>query len=86
MITNILQEACLEDQITKAIDLSPGEAILFFGRCSKNEVLPYQRARHTEFSLGGQFKWAGRSAQMEASSKTIQEGGHAILEAMVEKR
>ena len=66
--------------------LSPGEAILFFGRCSKNEVLPYHRARNVEFDLGVPFNWAGRSVQIEALRKTMQEGHHAILEAVVEKK
>ena len=55
LITNILQEAWLEDQITKATVLSPGEANLFFGRYSRNEGLPYCRARDIEFGLGGPF-------------------------------
>ena len=44
LITDILQEAWPEDWTTKAVVLSPREAILFFGRHSKNEGLPYQRA------------------------------------------
>ena len=55
LITNIIQEAWPEDHITKAMVLSPGEAILFFGRCSKNEGLPYHKARNVEFGLGGPF-------------------------------
>ena len=53
LITNILQAAWPEDWITKAMVLSLGEAILFFGRHSKNEGLPYCRARNVEFGLGG---------------------------------
>ena len=41
LIADILQEACPKDQITEAIVLSLGEAILFFGRCSHNEGLLY---------------------------------------------
>ena len=40
LIADILQEAWPEDWITEAIVLSPVEANLFFGRCSKNEGLP----------------------------------------------
>ena len=80
LITDILQEAWPEDQITKAIVLSPGEAILFFGRCSKNEGLPYHRARNVAFGLGGPFNWAGRSVQIEDLRKTMQEGHSTILE------
>ena len=86
MITNILQEAWPEDHITEAVVLSPGEAILFFGRFSKNERLSYHRARDIEFGLGGPFNWAERLAHIEASRKTMQEGIHAILKAVVEKK
>ena len=86
LITDILQEAWLKDWITEAMVLSPGETILFFSRHSKNKGLPYHRARNVEFSLRGLFNWAGRSAQIEASRKTMQVVCHAILEAVVEKK
>ena len=86
LITDILQEAWPEDHIIEAMVLSPGEAILFFGRCSKNEGLPYHRERDNEFGLGGPFNWARRTVQIEALRKTMQEGCHAILEAVVEKK
>ena len=86
LITNILQEAWSEDHITEAMVLSPGEAILFFSRHSKNKGLPYHSARDVEFGLGGLFNWARRSAQIEALRKTMQEGCLAILRAVVEKR
>ena len=65
-ITDILQEAWPEDCITKVVVLSPGKAILFFSRHSKNEGFPYCRARDVKFGLGGPFNWARRSAQIEA--------------------
>ena len=40
LITDILQEAWPEDQITKAVVLSPGVAIFFFGRCSGMRGFP----------------------------------------------
>ena len=86
MITDILQQAWPEDEITKAIFLSPGDAILFFGRCSKNEGLPHCRARNIDFGLGVPFNWARRSVQIEALRKSKQEGCCAILEAVVEKK
>ena len=86
LITDILQEAWVEDHITKAMVWSPGEAILFFSRQSKNEGLPYHKARDVEFGLGGPFNWAGRSVQIEALRKTMQEGCCAILKAVVEKK
>ena len=85
MVTDILQEAWLEDQITEAVVLSPGEAILFFGRCSRNEGLPYHKARDIEFGLGGPFNWAGRPAQIEALVKTMQEAHCTIIKAVVQK-
>ena len=66
--------------------LSPQEAILFLGRHSKNEGLPYHRARDIEFSLGGPFNWAGRPTQIEALRKTVQKGSCAILNAVVQKK
>ena len=48
-IADILQEACPKDCITEAVVLSTSEAILFFGRHSQNEGLPYQRAKDIEF-------------------------------------
>ena len=86
LITDILQEAWPEDQITEAVVLSPEETILFFSRHSRNERLPYYRARNVEFGLGGLFNWAGRPAQIEASRKTVQEGCHTIIEAVIEKK
>ena len=86
LITNILQEAWLEDQITEAVVLSPEKAILFFSRCSRNEGLPYHRARNVEFGLGAPFNWARRTAQIEALRKTVQEGHCAIIKAVVEKK
>ena len=86
LINDILQEAWLEDQITIVMVLSPREAILFFGRHSKNKGLPYHRARNIEFSLGGLFSWDGWSVQIEASKKTAQEGPCTLLKAVVEKR
>ena len=86
LITDMLQEAWSEDQITKVVVLSPGEPILFYGRHSKNEGLPYQRARNVEFSLGGPLNWAWSLVQIEALRKPIQEGHHAILEDMIWKK
>ena len=71
MITNILQEAWPEDRITEVVVLSPGEAILFFSRCSRNEGLPYCRARNIEFGLGNSFNWARRLMQIKVLRKTM---------------
>ena len=88
LISDTLKEAWLDDWITEAVVLSPGEAVLFFGRHSKNKELPYCKARNVEFGLGDPFNWAGRSVQIEALTlkKTIPECHHAILKAVVEKK
>ena len=86
LITDKFQEAWPEYQITKAVVLSPGEAILFFSKCSRNEGLPYYRARNVDFGLGGPFSWAGRPTQIEVSRKTVQEGCCAIIKVVVEKK
>ena len=84
LITDILQEAWLEDQITKTMVLSPGESILFFSRCFRNEALPYHRARNVEFGLGGPLNWARRPAQIDTLRETVQEGCCTIIKAVVE--
>ena len=86
LIADILQEAWPGDHITKAMVLSPAEVSLFFSRHSKNKGLPYHKARGIEFGLGGLFNWARRVVQIEASRKAVQEGHHAILKAVVEKK
>ena len=48
--------------------------------------LPYCKARGVKFGLGGPFNWARRSVQIEAFRKNLQEGYHAILKAVVEKK
>ena len=84
--TDTLQGTCPEDQITEAMVLSPGEAILFFGRCFRNEGLPYCRERNIKFVLGDPFNWDGRPTQIEPLRKTMQEGHCAINEAVVKKK
>ena len=86
LITDILQEACLKDQILEAMVLSHREAILFFGRNSQNEGLPYQRAKDIKFCLGGECNWAGKVALMEVSVKMVQEGCHAIVNVITEDK
>ena len=86
LLTDILQEAWLQDQIADAVVLSPGEAILFYSRHSRNEDLPNRRARNIEFGLGGPFNWAGRPTQIEALNKTMQEGCCTTIKAVVEKK
>ena len=86
LITNILQEACPKDYITKAVVLAPGEAILFFGRHSCKEGLLFRNAKDVELGLRGPVNWAGRTAQVEATVNTIQEGHLAIADAIIKKK
>ena len=76
MIIDILQEAWPDDHITEAMVLSPGEAILFFGRHYKNEVLPYHKA--TDVDLGfrrpiqqGQEVSADRSFEENCAGRSL---------------
>ena len=78
-ITNILQEVCPWDQITEAVVLAPGEAILFIGRHSCKEGLLYRNAQDIELGLKGQVNWAGRTVQIEAAINIMQESHWAIV-------
>ena len=83
---NILQEACPGDCITKAVVLALGKAILFFGRYSHSEVLLYRNAQDIELSLKGPINWAGRTAQVEVTVNTMQEGCRAMADTVLEKK
>ena len=74
LIDDILQEACPRDQITKAVVLVLGEAILFFRRCLLKEGLLYHNTQDVELSLRGPVNWARRTAQVEVTINTMQEG------------
>ena len=50
-IADILQEACPGDCITEAVVLVPGDAILFFTRCSCKKGLLYRDAKDIALSL-----------------------------------
>ena len=69
LITDIPEEAQLEDCITKAMVLSQGEAILFFGRHSKNERLLCHKARDVEFGLGGHSSGLGGQCRLKLQGK-----------------
>ena len=85
LIADIFQEG-LEERITKALVLAPGEAILFFGRQSLKERLPHTEARDIAFSMAGPLIWAGRQTQMKMAVDMVQEGCWAFADAVVEKR
>ena len=62
------------------------EAILFFGRWSLKEGLPFGNARDVRFSFTDPIIWASRTAQVEVTINTVQEGCWAIVDVVVEKR
>ena len=64
----------LKEQITEAVVLVLREAILFFGRRSQKEGLPYTNARDIEFSLTGPNNWAGRTVQVKVTANTVHKG------------
>ena len=86
LITNILQEACPGDQITKAVVLAPGEAVLFFRRYLLKEGLLYNNAWHVEFGLHSPVSWAGRTVQVETAITTMPEDHWAIADAIMETK
>ena len=86
LIADILQEACLGDQITDAVVVAPGEAILFFGRYLLREGLSYRNAQDVKLGLTGPVNWAGRMAQVKVTTNTVQEGCQAIANTILEKR
>ena len=85
LIADIFQED-LEERITKAVVLAPGEAILFFGRWSLKEGLPHRKTRDVAFSIAGPVTWGRRQAQVKMTVNMVQEGCQAIAEAVAEKR
>ena len=64
VIVNMLQDG-LEEWITEAVVLAPGEAILFFRWWLLKEGLPLGDARDVGFHVPGPVNWAGREAQVE---------------------
>ena len=71
LIANILQEACQRDHITEAVILAPGEAILFFRRCSQNGGLLYCDTQDIEHGLMGSITWVRRTVQVEVTVNII---------------
>ena len=85
LIVDMFQEG-LKEWITKAVVLTPGEAILFFGWWSHKEGLPLWNTRDVGFSLMDPIKWASRAAQVNTTMKTVQDGCWAITKTVVEKK
>ena len=85
-IADILQEACPKDWITKAVVLSPEEAILNYEICSCNEGFLYQKVKDIELGVRGSFNWARKPAQIEVTINTMQEGHQPIVDSVLEKK
>ena len=85
LIADMFQDD-IEEWITEAVVLAPGEAILFFGKWSLNEGLPLGDARDVGFCLAGLVNRARREAQVETMISTVQEGHWAFANAIMEKR
>ena len=60
--------------LTKAVVMGPGRAILFYGRQSLGEALSLGESRGTAFMLTGAGTWVSKPAYLAADSFTIQEG------------
>ena len=63
-----------EQAFIKAIVMSPGRAILFYGRWSLGEGLSLGKARDAAFILTGVGTWVGKPDYLAADPLTIQEG------------
>ena len=85
MIEDMLQEA--RAGLTEAVVISPGRAILFYGRHSMGEGLKADEARDTAFLLTGAGTWVGKLAYLTATDPmTVQEGRRAIAQAILDNR
>ena len=62
----------LEEQITEAVVLTPGEAILFSGWWLLKEGLPLVDVRDVGFCLGILINLVGREAQVEMMVSSFQ--------------
>ena len=76
----------LEEQITEAVVLFSGKAILFFGWWSLKEGLPLGDARDVRFNLTGPVNLAGRNLQVVVTVSIIQESHWSIADAVVKMR
>ena len=80
----MLREARAE--LTEAVVISPGRAILFYGRCSMGEGLKTDEARDVAFLLTGAGTWVGKLAYLTADPMILQEGKRAITQAVSDNR
>ena len=84
VVEDMLQEA--RAGLSKALVISPGRAILFYGRHSMGEGLREDEARDAMFLLTRAGMWVGKSVYLIANQMTIQEGRRAIAQAISDNR
>ena len=84
LVEDMLQE--MRDGHMEAMIISPGRAILFYGRCSMGEVLKEEEARDAAFLLTGARTWVGKLAYLTTDPMTLQEGRRAVAQAMLDNR
>ena len=72
--------------LTEVVVISPGRAILFYGRRSMGEGLKVDKARDTAFLLMGAGTWVGKLAYLTANPMMLQEGKRAIAHAVLDHR
>ena len=75
----------LEEGITEAVVLAPGEAVFFWMTIAQRGV-PLGNTRNVGFHLAGPGNWAGREAQVGMMVSTVQDVHWAIAYAVVEKK
>ena len=68
--------------LTKAVVMGPGRAVLFYGRQSLGEGLSLGKGRDTTFILTGAGTWVGKLTHLAADPLTIQEAWQVIAQAI----
>ena len=71
--------------LTKAVVMSSGWAILFYGRQSLREGLSLGEAKDAMFMLSGAISWVGQQAQLNANPLSLWEGWWLIAQAITEQ-
>ena len=77
---------CKKPELTEAVVIGPGRAILFYERRLMGEGLKADEARDAVFLLTGAGTWVGKSAYLTADPMTIQEGRRTIAQAVLDNR
>ena len=86
LIAEIFQE-CLEERITKAMVLSPGEEILIIlWEIISQRGAPSWKSKRCCTQCGISSYLGGREVQGKTTVNIVQDGCHATADAVVEKR